>query len=244
MAAKSSGLSSTAMTSTAPPAKDTSTRPPAGGRLPSLNQLAARINSNSNSTSSSNNVPAAPATEKKSKVGYKNIPSLDAITARLAKARAISVDGSAKPPDAEMIEDPKTPGIPMKAPEHPLQFPWYDHHLIASSTASSVPFSFPGRSTTTPNQSLRLRLEEYLPMHLLSWKGLVAPSPPILLTPGHTKPASPLSANSTLLSPSADISIGSNHLPSSIGIPTTTCSNRVSSPCGKTKQMRTAASGS
>lgn len=66
-----------------------------------------------------------PAPEKKAtKVGYKNIPSLDAITARLAKARALSIDGSAKPPDAEMIEDPKTPGFPMKAPEHPLQYPW------------------------------------------------------------------------------------------------------------------------
>ncbi len=64
--------------------------------------------------------------EKKSvKVGYKNIPSLDAITARLVKARQLSVDGSAKPPDAPMIEDPKTPGVHMTAPEHPLQFPWY-----------------------------------------------------------------------------------------------------------------------
>lgn len=63
-------------------------------------------------------------TERKVKVGYKNIPSLDAIAQRLAKARSISVDGSTKPPEAEMIEDPKTPGVPMKAPEHPLEFPW------------------------------------------------------------------------------------------------------------------------
>jgi translation initiation factor 4E len=63
-------------------------------------------------------------TDRKVKVGYKNIPSLDAITQRLAKARSLSVDGSAKPPEAEMIEDPKTPGVPMKAPEHPLQFNW------------------------------------------------------------------------------------------------------------------------
>ena len=62
--------------------------------------------------------------ERKVKVGYKNIPSLDAITQRLAKARSLSIDGSAKPPEAEMIEDPKTPGVPMKAPEHPLQFNW------------------------------------------------------------------------------------------------------------------------
>lgn len=64
------------------------------------------------------------APERKTKVGYKNIPSLDAITQRLAKARSLSIDGSAKPPEAQMIEDPQTPGVPMKAPEHPLQFPW------------------------------------------------------------------------------------------------------------------------
>ena len=57
-------------------------------------------------------------------VGYKNIPSLDAITARLAKARTLSIDGTAKPPEAEIIEDPKTPGLMIKAPEHPLEHPW------------------------------------------------------------------------------------------------------------------------
>lgn len=72
-------------------------------------------------------IPAVPEPPRK-KVGYKNIPSLDAITARLAKLRAsqLSVDGSTMPPEPEMIEDPKTPGVPMKAPEHPLQFPWYE----------------------------------------------------------------------------------------------------------------------
>jgi len=58
---------------------------------------------------------------------YKNIiPTLDVIAGRLAKVKAsqLSVDGSAMPPEPEMIEDPKTPGVPMKAPEHPLQFPW------------------------------------------------------------------------------------------------------------------------
>ena len=68
-------------------------------------------------------IPEAP----RRKVGYKNIPSLDAITARLAKARSLSVDGSAMPPEPQMIEDPKTPGLVMKAPEHPLQFPWCAH---------------------------------------------------------------------------------------------------------------------
>jgi translation initiation factor 4E len=70
-----------------------------------------------------NNVPDK-LDKKNVKVGYKNIPSLDAITARLAKARALSIDGSPKPPEPLMIEDPKTPGVHMKAPEHPLQFSW------------------------------------------------------------------------------------------------------------------------
>jgi translation initiation factor 4E len=74
--------------------------------------------------------------EQQKKVGYKNIPSLDVIAGRLAKVKAIqlSVDGSAMPPEPEMIEDPKTPGVPMKAPEHPLQFPW-----CGSSTSSVTP---------------------------------------------------------------------------------------------------------
>jgi len=76
-------------------------------------------------------------TDRKVKVGYKNIPSLDAITQRLAKARSLSVDGSAKPPEAEMIEDPKTPGVPIKAPEHPLQFNWTIYH----DTKVKTPFT-------------------------------------------------------------------------------------------------------
>ncbi|KAF9237771.1 translation initiation factor eIF4e [Melanogaster broomeanus] len=85
-------------------------------------------------------------TEKKVK-GYKNIPSLDAITARMAKARSLSIDGSARPPEAEMIEDPKTPGAVMKAPEHPLQFTWTIYHDSKGKIAyppvkvEEVPFS-------------------------------------------------------------------------------------------------------
>lgn len=186
----------TTMSSTTKPA-ETSVKPPGNGRLPSLNQLAARINLNqpngapassarprlaasilrtgssaSVSTTASTadsmavNVPTTRSTspsalststpneapsegedgvdaltsekldqlnqetvatpeKRATKVGYKNIPSLDAIADRLAKARALSVDGTAKPPDAEMIEDPKTPGVRMKVQEHPLQFTWY-----------------------------------------------------------------------------------------------------------------------
>ena len=186
-------MSSTATNSTEIPTKSTSSR------LPSLNQLAARININASPAAAANNpAPAAPrprlaafalrtgpgssssvATndsmavnvpsstrstspsvlstsppssiassvenggesltsdklekfnqensvpdKKNVKVGYKNIPSLDAITARLAKTRALSIDGTPKPPEPAMIEDPKTPGVHMKAPEHPLQFSW------------------------------------------------------------------------------------------------------------------------
>ena len=174
-------------------------RPSSGARMPSLNQLAARINLNASSTSSSSasrprlaaallrtgsqtslasstntgadsmavnppstrstspaglstspphststtpiNDPGEPLTTEKVEklnqetskeekprqkmpVGYKNIPSRDAITARLAKARTLSIDGTAKPPEAETIEDPKTPGLRIKAPEHPLEHTW------------------------------------------------------------------------------------------------------------------------
>ena len=69
--------------------------------------------------------------EKKPRVpGYKNIPSLDAITARMAMTRSLSIDGSPKPPEPETYEDPTTPGIPQKMPEHPLQVSWYVSDVI------------------------------------------------------------------------------------------------------------------
>lgn len=80
--------------------------------------------------------------------GYKNIPSLDAITARLAKARQLSVDGSSKPPEPETIEDPKTPGLRVKAPEHPLEHQWTLYH----DTKSKVPFT--PASAAIPEQPL------------------------------------------------------------------------------------------
>jgi hypothetical protein len=60
---------------------------------------------------------------KKTK-GFKNIPTLDAITAHYARTRTLSVDGTAVPPEAEPIEDPQTPGVMTKPPEHPLQHSW------------------------------------------------------------------------------------------------------------------------
>lgn len=91
--------------------------------------------------------PLIPEPPKK-KIGYKNIPSLDAIAGRLAKVRAreLSIDGSAMPPEPEMIEDPKTPGVPMKAPEHPLQFPWTIYH----DTKAKFPFT---PATAVPGQN-------------------------------------------------------------------------------------------
>lgn len=68
--------------------------------------------------------PTPAVTVKKARVGYKNIPNLDTIVARLALSRQLSVDGSAKPPEPETIEDPKTPGLRVKAPEHPLEYSW------------------------------------------------------------------------------------------------------------------------
>lgn len=93
-------------------------------------------------------IPEAP----KKKVGYKNIPSLDAITARLAKVRAsqLSVDGSAMPPEPEMIEDPKTPGVPMKAPEHPLQFPWTIYHDSKAKFPFTPATAAPGQGFSQP----------------------------------------------------------------------------------------------
>ncbi|KAH9849055.1 translation initiation factor eIF4e [Lenzites betulinus] len=84
--------------------------------------------------------------KQKMPMGYKNIPSLDAITARLAKARTLSIDGSAKPPEAETIEDPKTPGLRIKAPEHPLEHTWTLYH----DTKNKVPFT---PATATSDQT-------------------------------------------------------------------------------------------
>ncbi|KAI0259700.1 translation initiation factor eIF 4e-like domain-containing protein [Gloeopeniophorella convolvens] len=73
---------------------------------------------------------------KKTK-GYKNIPSLDAITARYARTRTLSVDGTPVPPEAEPIEDPKTPGVMTRPPEHPLQHAWTVYH----DTKAKIPFT-------------------------------------------------------------------------------------------------------
>ncbi|KAF5318615.1 hypothetical protein D9619_010975 [Psilocybe cf. subviscida] len=99
---------------------------------------------------------AAISEPPKKKVGYKNIPSLDAITARLAKVRAsqLSIDGSTMPPEPEMIEDPKTPGVPMKAPEHPLQFPWTIYHDSKAKFPFTPATAAPGQGFSQPAPGL------------------------------------------------------------------------------------------
>ncbi|KAJ7067788.1 translation initiation factor eIF 4e-like domain-containing protein [Mycena amicta] len=94
-----------------------------------------------------------PAVPEKKRVGYKNIPSLDAITARLAKTRALSIDGTAKPPEPEMIEDPKTPGFAMKAPEHPLEYPWTIYHDSKAKVPFTPASAHPNPSAANPNPS-------------------------------------------------------------------------------------------
>jgi translation initiation factor 4E len=89
-------------------------------------------------------------------VGYKNIPSLDAITARMKMTRTLSIDGSLKPPEPETYEDPATPGIPQKKPEHPLENKWYAVVLrFLSLSPLSICISFDvhlGHSTTILKQ--------------------------------------------------------------------------------------------
>ena len=117
------------------------------------------------------------------KVGYKNIPSLDAISARLAKARSLSVDGSAMPPEPQMIEDPKTPGLVMKAPEHPLQFSWCVDicHRSKEMCADTLIFFF--------NVGLYTMIRKgNIPSPLLPVTRLINPYPvpnPNLLSPYH-----------------------------------------------------------
>ena len=56
--------------------------------------------------------------------GFKNIPSLDAITTHYVRGHTLSVDGTAVPPEAEPIEDPQTPGVITKSAGHLLQHSW------------------------------------------------------------------------------------------------------------------------
>ncbi|KDQ53781.1 hypothetical protein JAAARDRAFT_39089 [Jaapia argillacea MUCL 33604] len=119
--------------STSPPNSTTPVPSDDGGEPLTSEKLKEHDLENVNSAT----VTSSPVVERKVKVGYKNIPSLDAITARLAKARTLSIDGSPKPPDAETIEDPKTPGVRILAPEHPLENKWTLYH----DQKTAIPFT-------------------------------------------------------------------------------------------------------
>ncbi|KAI0826276.1 translation initiation factor eIF4e [Irpex lacteus] len=93
--------------------------------------------------------------------GYKNIPTLDVIRARhMAKARTLSVDGTAKPPDAETFEDPKTPGLYHKAPEHPLEHTWTIYH-DCKSKAPYTPAPAPVDPNGPPSAHIAPDTDEY-----------------------------------------------------------------------------------
>lgn len=103
--------------------------------------------------------PAPAVTVKKTRVGYKNIPNLETIAARLALSRQLSIDGSSKPPEPETIEDPKTPGLRVQAPEHPLEYPWSVSTACNSTRSRSFsiyvslflgPYSMTPRATRHP----------------------------------------------------------------------------------------------
>ncbi|EEB95900.1 hypothetical protein MPER_05060, partial [Moniliophthora perniciosa FA553] len=112
--------------------------PPPGGDSTITTDKLERLQAQQDSTT-----PSPTIQPGKRVKGYKNIPSLDAITARLVRARTFSIDGSPKPPEPELIEDPKTPGLQMKPPEHPLQHSWTIYH----DTKAKVPFTPTPQST-------------------------------------------------------------------------------------------------
>ena len=129
---------SPATLSTSPPGSTSSTPAPsdAGSGEKLTSEKLEKLNEETADATTEGTVQSK---KQKMPVGYKNIPSLDAITARLAKARTLSVDGTAKPPEAETIEDPKTPGLRIKAPEHPLENKWYAHRSHVTSLVSLQP---------------------------------------------------------------------------------------------------------
>ncbi|KAJ3504298.1 hypothetical protein NLJ89_g8003 [Agrocybe chaxingu] len=124
--------------------------PEASGGEPLTTEKLEKLNQET--ASADGTVKIAVTEAPKKKVGYKNIPSLDAITARIAKQRAmsLSIDGSATPPEPEMIEDPKTPGVPMKAPEHPLQFSWTIYHDTKAKYPFTPASAVPGQAFSQP----------------------------------------------------------------------------------------------
>ncbi|KAI6003064.1 translation initiation factor eIF4e [Pisolithus albus] len=108
------------------------------------------------------NQETAPNSKSEKRIkGYKNVPSLNDITARMAKTRSLSIDGTACPPEPEMIEDPKTPGAVMKAPEHPLQYAWTIYHDTKPTKAPFTPAAPKAGSEDTASFSAVPESEDY-----------------------------------------------------------------------------------
>ncbi|KAG7096374.1 hypothetical protein E1B28_003818 [Marasmius oreades] len=131
------------------PSSDVAMMPPGGDSGITADKLDKLQQQSSDSPTPS---PPSSAPPKKVK-GYKNIPSLDAITARLLKKvphQDLSIDGSTQPPELALIEDPKTPGLQIKPPEHPLQHPWTIYH----DTKAKFPHTpAPGSQLLTPTSA-------------------------------------------------------------------------------------------
>ncbi|KAJ3859128.1 translation initiation factor eIF4e [Lentinula novae-zelandiae] len=119
--ANSTRAGSPSLSSVSTPRSQNTTPGPEGGELLTVDKLD-KLNAITSHRDSKKDKGKPPVK------GYKNIPSLDAITARLAKTRALSIDGTPKPPEPEMIEDPKTPGVHVMKEEHPLQYSWTLYH--------------------------------------------------------------------------------------------------------------------
>ena len=90
---------------------------------------------------------------------FMNIPSLDANTAHYTRARTLSVDSTAVPPEAEPIEDPQTPGVVTKPAENRLQhhgafppsFPFF-YKNTSKKRRSRLMYLCTGRYITAPRQ--------------------------------------------------------------------------------------------
>lgn len=105
----------------------TSTREADAPAPPPGNELTAehleRLNISNGENSPSAPAPAAPSNSKAVR-GYKNVPSLEAITQRLRLTRQLSIDGTEAPPPLAPVPAAAADKPAEKPKEHPLQHPW------------------------------------------------------------------------------------------------------------------------
>ena len=59
------------------------------------------------------------------------------LTGYHARNRTLPVDGSLIPPELGQIQDPKTPGVLIKALKQPLQFCWYVSFMCVFNNQSA-----------------------------------------------------------------------------------------------------------